>query len=180
MTVKHIIKVPNPFLRKKAMPVEKITDEIKKLLNDMLETMYHANGIGLAATQIEENKRLIVMDCGKNHDNMSKNEKHLPNPIKMINPELIFKSKEIKEREEGCLSIPGYQANVKRPNFVKVSYFDENNNKKELKAEGLLSACVQHEIDHLNGILFVDHLSKLKKEIILKKAIKDYKNINRD
>ncbi len=180
MALKHIIKVPNPFLRKKVMPVETITDDIRKLLDDMLETMYHANGVGLAATQIEENKRLIVMDCGKNHNSKTKDEKHIPNPIKMINPKLIFKSKEIEEREEGCLSIPGYHANVKRPNFVKVVYFDENNNKKELKAEGLLSACVQHEIDHLNGVLFVDHLSKLKKDIILKKAIKEYKIINRD
>ena len=97
----------------------------------------------------------------------------------MINPELIFKSKEIEEREEGCLSIPGYHANVKRPNFVKVVYFDENNNKKELKAEGLLSACVQHEIDHLNGVLFIDYLSKLKKDMIIKKLTKQKKEINK-
>ncbi len=182
MTLKKIITVPNPFLRKKATPIKVVTNEIKKLLDDMLETMYNANGIGLAATQIQDERRLIVIDCGKNSDiNIKKeNEEFNPNPIKMINPELIFFNKELTEREEGCLSIPGYYGKVKRPNIVKVSYIDENNVKKVLKADGLLATCIQHEIDHLNGILFVDYLSKIKKEMILKKATKDYNKKNRN
>ena len=182
MTLKKIITVPNPFLRKKAIPIKEVTNEIKKLLDDMLETMYNANGIGLAATQIEDERRLIVIDCGKKSDISIKkeNEEFNPNPIKMINPELVFSNQELTEREEGCLSIPGYYGKVKRPNLVKVSYIDENNVKKILKADGLLATCIQHEIDHLNGILFIDHLSKLKREMILKKATKDYKKNNRN
>ena len=182
MTLKKIITVPNPFLRKKAVSVIKITNEIKQLLNDMLETMYDAKGIGLAATQVEDDRRLIVMDCGKNNlkKDDSHNEEFIPNPIKMINPKLVSISDKLSEREEGCLSIPGYYGKVKRPNLIEVSYLDENNIKKTIKADGLLAACIQHEIDHLDGILFVDYLSKLKKEIILKKAFKDFnKKFNR-
>ena len=176
MALKKIITVPNPFLRKKATPIKEVTYEIKKLLDDMLDTMYNANGIGLAATQIEDERRLIVIDCGKKNDmNIKKEEEEFyPNPIKMVNPELIFINKELTAREEGCLSIPGYYGKVKRPTIVKVTYIDENNEKKILKADGLLATCIQHEIDHLDGILFVDYLSKLKKEMILKKATKDY------
>ena len=182
MALKKIITVPNPFLRKKAIPIKEITNEIKNLLDDMLETMYNANGIGLAATQIGDERRLIVIDCGQKNDVSIKKEddEFCPNPIKMINPELIFFNKELTVREEGCLSIPGYYGKVKRPNIVKVSYIDENNEKKVLKADGLLATCIQHEIDHLNGVLFVDYLSKLKKELILKKATKDYNKKNRN
>ena len=141
----------------------------------MLETMYNANGIGLAATQIGIDKRLIVMDCGLKTD-----DDHLePNPIKMINPEITFLSKNFNEREEGCLSIPGHHAIVKRPDKVIVNYRDENFKHKELEADDLLGVCIQHEIDHLNGILFIDHLSRIKKEMILKKIKKENLNENR-
>ena len=185
MSVREIIKVPNPFLKVVAKPVININQNILTLLDDMLETMYHANGIGLAATQISIDKRLIVMDCGKNDlkcEEMSKEEfkggaeKQTiePFPIKMINPEIISLSDDLNEREEGCLSIPGYNANVKRSSSVKIRYTDENKKTIIIETSGLLATCIQYEIDHLNGILFIDHISKLKREIILKKAIKEY------
>ena len=175
MALRKIIKMPNSFLRKKASTVDTINNDIKHILDDMLETMYNANGIGLAATQIGIDKRLIVMDCGLKAD-----DDHLePNPIKMINPEITFLSKNFNEREEGCLSIPGHQAIIKRPDKVIVNYRDENFKQKELKADDLLGVCIQHEIDHLNGILFIDHLSRIKKEMILKKIKKETLNENR-
>ena len=185
MSIMEIIKVPNPFLKITAKLVVDVNKNILTILDDMLETMYHANGIGLDATQISIDKRLIVMDCGKNnfdpkdiseeeYNEKIKSKKLEPFPIKMINPEIISFGKNIEEREEGCLSIPGYNANVKRPSSLKVSYIDENKKNVTLEANGLLATCIQHEIDHLNGILFIDHISKLKREIILKKAIKEY------
>ena len=185
MSLREIIKVPNPFLKVTAKPVTVINENILTILDDMMETMYNANGIGLAATQIAIDKRLIVMDCGKikfetqdisseEYNEKIKDEEIKPFPIKMINPEIISIGKNIEEREEGCLSIPGYNAKVKRPSSLKVKYIDENKKDRTINAEGLLATCIQHEIDHLNGILFIDHLSKLKKEIILKKAIKEY------
>ena len=178
MTIKKIITLPDPFLRTKAIPVTKVTKEIRQLLDDMLETMYVANGVGLASTQIKDNRRLIVMDCGKENENkLVQNEKELvPYPIKMINPKLTFKSSDLIEREEGCLSIPGHQAKIKRPRLIKVRYLDENGIKRELETDGLLAACIQHEIDHLNGILFIDYLSRLRKEIIVKKIKKEQNN----
>ena len=168
--------MPNSFLRKKASIVSKIDNDVKHILDDMLETMYNANGIGLAATQIGVDKRLIVLDCGLKIDD----DNFKSNPIKMINPEIIYSSKNFKEREEGCLSIPGHHAIVKRPDKVTVNYRDENFNQKELEADELLGVCIQHEIDHLNGILFIDHLSRIKKEMILKKIKKETLNENRN
>ena len=175
MTVKTILTEPNKLLRQISEPVQKVGKEERRLMDDMLETMYNANGIGLAATQIGIDKRLIVMDCGLKAD-----DDHLkPNPIKMINPEITFLSKNFNEREEGCLSIPGHHAIVKRPDKVIVNYRDENFKQKELEADDLLGVCIQHEIDHLNGILFIDHLSRIKKEMILKKIKKENLNENR-
>ena len=185
MTIKTIIAEPNKILRQKSLPVKNVGKEEQNIMNDMLDTMYNANGIGLAATQIAIDKRLIVMDCGKTkfetqdvseeeYDEKIKNEQIEPFPIKMINPEIISLGENFEEREEGCLSIPGYNAKIKRPSSLKVKYIDENKKDKTIDAEGLLATCIQHEIDHLNGILFIDHLSKLKREIILKKAIKEY------
>ncbi len=185
MSLKEIIKVPNPFLKVTAKPVKVIDENILTILDDMMETMYHANGIGLAATQIAIDKRLIVMDCGKKKfETQDKSEKEYNGkidneqiesfPIKMINPEIISLGENIEEMEEGCLSIPGYNAKIKRPSSLKVKYIDENKKSKTINADGLLATCIQHEIDHLNGILFIDHLSKLKREIIFKKAIKEY------
>ena len=185
MSIKEIIRIPNPFLKVVAKPVIDIDENILSLLDDMIETMYDANGIGLAATQIAIDKRLIVMDFGEvdfENENLTEEEynKKLkengikPSPIKMINPKLVSLDDKIKEREEGCLSIPGYNANVKRPASLKVEYTDENKKNVTLNADGLLATCIQHEIDHLNGILFIDHISRLKREMILKKAIKEY------
>ena len=185
MSLREIIKIPNPFLKVTAQPVTVIDKDILTILDDMMETMYHANGIGLAATQIAIDKRLIVMDCGKTKfetQNISEEEYNKkikdkpiePFPIKMINPEIISLGENIDEREEGCLSLPGYNAIIKRPSSLTVKYIDENKKDKTINADGLLATCIQHEIDHLNGTLFIDHLSKLKREIILKKAIKEY------
>ena len=170
-----IITIPNPILKKKCKPVNKINGEVKNILDDMLKTMYSA-GIGLAAPQVGIDKRLIVLDVsprpGLKRYQEKKNEvknKIKPNPFQMINPEITWLSKEKDTDEEGCLSIPGIMANVTRPSSCKVKYLDKNGNKKELHADGLLSRCLQHEIDHIDGILFIDRLSKIKKNIILRK-----------
>ena len=190
MSLREIIKVPNPFLKVTAKPVTVIDEDILTILDDMMETMYHAKGIGLAATQIAIDKRLIVMDCGKTkyetqniseeeYDEKIKDEQFEPFPIKMINPEIISLGKNLEEREEGCLSIPGYNAKIKRPSSLKVKYTDENKKDKIIDADGLLATCIQHEIDHLNGVLFIDYLSKLKKDMIIKKLVKHKKEIER-
>ena len=187
MSIREIIKVPNPFLKIVAKTVLDINQNILVLLDDMLDTMYNSKGIGLAATQISEDRRLIVMDCGLEnleYEDMSeeeyneniKNKEIEPYPIKMINPKIISFSSNIVEREEGCLSIPGYNSHVKRPDSIKVFYTDTNKNNITLEAKGLLATCIQHEIDHLNGVLFIDHISRLKKDVILRKAIKEFTN----
>tara|TARA_A100001015_G_C14980317_1_gene709144 strand:+ start:1235 stop:1750 length:516 start_codon:yes stop_codon:yes gene_type:complete len=164
MTVLDIKLFPNPVLRKKAEPVKVVTNDIISVLNDMAETMYDAPGIGLAANQVGILKRLVVMDCSTDDED--------PNLTKMINPEIIFSSTEISELEEGCLSIPEHKSIVKRPSKIKVRFLNTKGSEEIIDAEGLLSACIQHEIDHLNGVLFVDHISRLKRDIILRKVKK--------
>ena len=171
MSQKSIIIEPDPLLRKKSNKLEKVDDEIRKLLDDMLETMYTAPGIGLAAVQIGILKRLIVIDISK------ENEKK--NPLFLINPKINFKSTKTSVYEEGCLSLPGYFAEIERPAECNISYLDYNGKKKDLEASGLLATCIQHEIDHLDGILFIDYLSKLKKDMIIKKLIKHKKEMNK-
>ena len=171
MVKKKILTVPDPVLRKISEPVTKVNSEIKRLMDDMLETMYAAPGIGLAAVQIGVLKRIIVIDLSKNNE---KNE-----PIFIVNPEIISKSDELISYEEGCLSIPNQFAEVKRPSTCKLNFLDYNGEKKVINADGLLATCIQHEIDHLNGILFIDRLSKLKKDLILKKTKKQKKEIDR-
>ena len=171
MAKKKILSIPDPLLRKVSEPVLKVDTEVKKLMDDMLETMYAAPGIGLAAVQIGVLKRAIVIDLSK--------EDGKRNPLFLVNPEITFKSKELTTYEEGCLSIPNQFAEVKRPSECKINFLDYNGNKDELHAQGLLATCIQHEIDHLNGILFIDHLSKLKKDLILKKTKKQKKEIDR-
>ena len=165
MAIKPIQFVPDPVLRKSALPVENITDKILQLLDDMAETMYDAPGIGLAGPQIGELKRLIVMDCSRDDE---KSELW-----QMINPEVIELSKDNSTLEEGCLSIPGHTAEVSRPDWIKLRFTDIKGKEQQIKAEGLLAACIQHEIDHLNGILFIDHISKLKRDIIWRKVLKE-------
>ena len=171
MAVKKILSIPDPILREKSIPVKKVDKDIKNLMYDMIETMYNAPGIGLAAIQIGIPKRVIVMDISKDKDKK--------NPMFFINPKIIWKSKVLSTYEEGCLSIPNQFAEVQRPDKCHFKYLDYNGNEKEIKAEGLLSTCIQHEIDHLDGILFIDYLSKLKKDIIIKKVSKNKKELER-
>ena len=169
--LRKILTEPDPILRKKCEPLEKVDKEIKKLMDDMLETMYAAPGIGLAAIQVGILKRLVVIDISKAEEKK--------NPIFLINPQIIHKSKKTSVYEEGCLSLPGQFAEIERPAECTLKYVDYNGREKELKAEGLLATCVQHEVDHLNGILFIDYLSKLKKDMIIKKLVKQKKGIER-
>ena len=169
--LRKILIEPDPILRKKCDPLEKVNTDTKKLMDDMLETMYAAPGIGLAAVQIGILKRLVVIDISKDEEKK--------NPIFLINPEIIYQSKETSVYEEGCLSIPGQFAEIERPAECTLKYIDYYGKKKELKADGLLATCIQHEVDHLNGILFIDYLSKLKKDMIIKKLVKQKKEIER-
>ena len=171
MSQKNIVIEPDPILRKKSERLEKVDDEIKKLLDDMLETMYAAPGIGLAAVQVGILKRLIVIDISK--------DKEKKNPLFLINPEIVSKSKNTSIYEEGCLSLPGHFAEIERPAECHINFLDYNGKKKEISAKGLLSTCIQHELDHLNGILFIDYLSKLKKDMIIKKLVKHKKELNK-
>lgn len=168
---KKIIVIPDPVLRKVSEPVAKVNAEITGLMDDMLETMYAAPGIGLAAVQIGILKRVIVIDLSK--------EEEKKRPLFIINPKIISTSNDLISYEEGCLSIPNQFAEVKRPSSCKINFLDYEGKQKEISADGLLATCIQHEIDHLNGILFIDHLSKLKKDLILKKTKKQKKEINR-
>ena len=164
MTVKTILTEPNKLLRQVSEPVDKVGENERKLMDDMLETMYAANGLGLAAIQVSIPKRIIVMDLSKD----PKNKK----PMYFVNPIIKNKDMEKLTYEEGCLSVPGQFAEIDRPRKCQVEYLDYYGEKKILQAEGLLSTCIQHEIDHLEGILFIDYLSKLKKSMIVKKLSK--------
>ncbi|KZD01983.1 MULTISPECIES: peptide deformylase [unclassified Thalassospira] len=164
MALREILIVPDPRLKKECEPVTEVNDEIKTLLNDMLETMYAAPGIGLAAPQIGVMKRVVVMDVSDDKDK--------PEPLKLINPEIIWESEETSIYQEGCLSIPEQYADVERPAEVGMRYMDENGETHEIEADGLLATCIQHEIDHLDGVLFTDYLSALKRNMILKKVQK--------
>ena len=164
MTIKKILTEPNKTLRQISKPVEKVGKEEQNIMNDMLETMYNANGIGLAAIQIGLPLRIIVMD-------ISKNEKE-KNPMYFVNPVVKNKNIELSTYEEGCLSVPNQFAEIDRPSKCEGEYLDYHGEKKILKAEGLLATCIQHEMDHLEGILFIDYLSKLKKTMIIKKLSK--------
>ena len=152
MSQRKIVIEPDPILRKESEPIEKVDNDLRKLLDDMLETMYAAPGIGLAAVQVGILKRLIVIDISK--------DKEKKNPLFLINPEIVSKSKNTSIYEEGCLSLPGHFAEIERPAECQINFLDYNGKKKEISAKGLLSTCIQHELDHLNGILFIDYLSK--------------------
>ena len=164
MTVKTILTEPNKLLRQVSEPVESVGDSEKQLMDDMLDTMYAANGIGLAAIQIGVPKRIIVMDISK--DDQKKEPRYFVNPV------IIKKDSLEATYEEGCLSVPNQFAEINRPSKCEVEYLDYNGEKKILNAEGILATCIQHEMDHLEGILFIDYLSKLKKSMIIKKLSK--------
>lgn len=189
MTVREIIHIPDPILREASKPVEQISPELLKMLDDMAETMYEAPGIGLAGIQIALPLRVVVVDC----DQRAKSEEDSDepqrddepsdeasrNPIFLINPEIVEYSDQPSTYEEGCLSIPDYYAEVERPAGCVVKYIDRDGKEQVIKAEGLLSTCLQHEIDHLNGKLFIDELSKLKRDMVVKKFTKIAKQANK-
>lgn len=164
MATRQILIAPHPALRTRAEPVEQVDDEIRQLTDDMLETMYDAPGVGLAAPQIGIGQRVVVIDCARDDEE--------PQPYRMINPELLWTSEETETSEEGCLSLPDIFGEVTRPQACQVRFLDEQGQTQELEAEGLLAVCIQHEIDHLNGVLFVDHLSALKRNMLMRKLAK--------
>ncbi len=171
MSSREIIIEPDPILRKKSENLEKVDTNLQKLMDDMLSTMYGAPGIGLAAVQIGILKRVIVIDVSK--------EDEKKNPIFLINPKITYKSKKTSVYEEGCLSLPGHFAEIERPAECHVDFIDYFGKNKKIQADGILSTCIQHEIDHLNGILFIDYLSKLKKDMIIKKLVKRKKELSK-
>ena len=164
MTIKPLIILPDPLLRQLSKPIEQVDSEINRLADDMLETMYDAPGIGLAAIQIGVPRRMLVIDVSR--------EEEENRPLVFINPQIVKSSDERSVYEEGCLSIPDYYAEVERPAVVTVNYVDREGKEQTLDADGLLATCLQHEIDHLNGVLFIDHISRLKREMVIKKFTK--------
>ena len=172
MALLPILTAPDPRLKKKSLPVAAVDAEVRQLMDDMLETMYAAPGIGLAAPQVGALKRVIVLDIDR--------EETKSGPLFMANPEIVEASDEDVIYEEGCLSVPDHYSDVARPEKVRVRYLDRDGKQQELACEGLLATCVQHEIDHLDGILFIDHISSLKRNMILRKLLKARKEKERD
>jgi peptide deformylase len=164
MTIKPLIILPDPLLRQVSKPIERVDAETKRLAQDMLDTMYDAPGIGLAAVQIGVGRRMLVIDVSREDEEKT--------PLVFINPEILSSSEDRSVYEEGCLSIPDYYAEVERPAQVTVKYVDREGKDQTIDAEGLLATCLQHEVDHLNGILFIDHISRLKREMVIKKFTK--------
>ena len=165
MAVREILTAPDPRLRQVSKPVERVDDDLRALMDDMLETMYAAPGIGLAAIQVGVPVRVIVMDLA--------GEEEPPEPRYFVNPEILDPSEDLSLYQEGCLSVPEFFEEVERPSRCRVKYLDYDGEPKILEAEGLLATCIQHEMDHLEGVLFIDHLSRLKRERILKKLKKE-------
>jgi peptide deformylase len=172
MALLPILVAPDPRLKLKAKPVEVVDAALRRLMDDMLETMYVAPGIGLAAPQVGVSKRLLVIDLAKEEEPKA--------PLCMVNPELTWVSDEENTYEEGCLSVPEHYADVVRPARIRVRFVDRNNEKREIDADGLLATVIQHEMDHLDGILFVDHLTSLKRNMILRKLVKARKTAGSD
>jgi peptide deformylase len=164
MALLPIIVAPDPRLKVKAKPVAAVDDEVRRLMDDMLETMYSAPGIGLAAPQVGVARRVIVVDAARDGEPLR--------PLQLANPQILWRSEELATFSEGCLSLPEQFAEIERPNAIKLRYLDYQNELRETNVEGLLATCIQHEMDHLNGVLFVDHLSALKRNIILRKLAK--------
>ena len=167
MALLSIIVAPDLRLKVTTEPVEGVDDDLRDFLDDMLETMYAADGIGLAAPQVGDTRSVVVVDVGRKEDD--------PMPVKMINPQIVWHSEDECPHEEGCLSLPNHFAEVIRPDSIRVKYLDENGAQQELEANGVLATCIQHEMDHLKGILFVDHVSSIKRNIILRKLKKTKK-----
>lgn len=168
MTIRPLIILPDPILREVSKPVERVDDELRRLSDDMLATMYDAPGIGLAAIQIGIPRRLVAIDLAR--------EGEEPQPHVFVNPEIVAKGDALGVYEEGCLSIPDYYAEVERPSTVTVRYTDLSGNQQEMQADGLMATCLQHEIDHLDGVLFIDHISRLKRDMVVRR----FKKLARD
>jgi peptide deformylase len=166
MALLPIIVAPDPRLKVKCGNVKEVTDDVRQFMDDMLETMYDAPGIGLAAPQVGVTTRIIVVDVSKNQNGNQ--------PYKMINPEIIWRSDQVVDYEEGCLSLPDQYAQVKRPDEIHLQYIDPDGAEQHLETSGILATCIQHEIDHLDGKLFVDHISKIRRDLIIRK-LKKYK-----
>ncbi|UHS60062.1 peptide deformylase [Agrobacterium vaccinii] len=164
MTIKPLIILPDPLLRQQSKPIEQVDAEITRLADDMLDTMYDAPGIGLAAIQIGVPRRMLVIDISREDEDR--------NPVVFINPEILKVSDDVSAYEEGCLSIPDYYAEVERPASLTVGYIDRDGKQQTVEADGLLATCLQHEMDHLNGVLFIDHISRLKRDMVIKKFTK--------
>lgn len=164
MTIKPLIILPDPVLRQVSKPVERVDDGLRRFADDLLATMYDAPGIGLAAIQVGEPRRMLVIDVSKEDEARA--------PQVFINPEIVATGDALNVYEEGCLSIPDYYAEVERPAEVTVRYLNLKGEVEEIRADGLLATCLQHEIDHLNGVLFIDHISKLKRDMVVKKFAK--------
>ena len=180
MNILPLVTSPNPLLKKVSQPVLVVNDELRKLMDDMVQTMYAEGGIGLAAVQVGVLKRVLVIDIdyeeeGLHHHHGSCNGVHVKNanPMYFVNPEIIEKSEELSSFNEGCLSFPGARAEVERPAEVRVKFLDYYGKEQVLNMSGIMATCIQHEIDHLNGITFIDHISKLKRDMILKKMNKN-------
>ncbi len=174
MSLLSIIEVPDPLLRSQSAPIERVDDDVKRLISGMFETMYQAPGIGLAAIQVAVPRRLLVIDL-QDPDPVPEGEEEGPpvkRPYVFINPEIVHRSDERKSYNEGCLSIPDQYAEIERPDVVQARWLDEHGEQQQGEFDGLMSVCLQHEVDHLNGILFIDHLSRLKRDMIVKKVVK--------
>ena len=177
MSLRPLVIIPDSRLRLVSDPIVRVTPKVRALVEDMFETMYDAPGIGLAAIQVGVPERVVTIDLGSRDEDSEEGEK---NPIALINPEIVSFSQELSIYNEGCLSIPEYYADVERPAAVRVRYMDLNGEIQEIDADGLLATCVQHEIDHLDGVLFIDHISKLKRDRVVKKFTKIAKEKERD
>ena len=164
MTRLTILEYPDPRLRRMAVPVARVEDHHRRLIDDMFETMYDAPGIGLAAPQVGISERIVVIDIGRSEENRQ--------PLFLVNPEILWVSDEDNTYEEGCLSVPEHYADVVRPKAIKVKFIDRDNKPGEIETDGLLATVIQHEMDHLDGILFIDHLTSLKRNMILRKLLK--------
>ncbi|MBH0237461.1 peptide deformylase [Methylobrevis albus] len=171
MTIRPLVILPDPLLRRVCDPVAVVDDEVRALADDMLETMYDAPGIGLAACQIGVMRRVVVLDIAREEDE--------PAPMVLVNPEIVWSSDELSTYQEGCLSIPDFYEDVERPAAVRVRFLDRNGAAQEIEADGLLATCVQHEVDHLDGVLFIDHISKLKRDRVVRKFAKAAKEASR-
>ncbi len=165
MSLLPIITLPDPILRQKSTPIERVDDELRRTLDDMLETMYDAPGVGLAANQVNIAKRFIVVDAGNKKDDDGESR----DPMCLINPEIVARSETLSSYEEGCLSLPDVHVDIERPDAITVRYLDRDGNQQELEAEGFLATVIQHEVDHLDGKLIIDFLSSLRRDVVVRR-----------